>query len=349
MKKIDAKIIADSIGPVGDRITTFLLTYPRIIHSELMTHRVFSRNAASSRAVPVKKMIESVRNNMFTPLAVQKAHKGMQGSDYFEGVELEQAKQLWIESAELALQQAEKMEKFGITKQLINRILEPYQYYQVLVTATEWENFFELRCPQYHLENVPTVNEDLSLNAKTITIVGKSKKELLKQIDEIDNDSYTGFKNIINKYSDLDWLQINKGQAEIHIQALAEAMWDARNESVPKELKAGQWHIPFGDRMEDEEFLEQVATYEDSYDFVRVKIATTRCARLSYMTFEGEIDYGKDIKLHNHLLENHHMSPFEHCCRAVTEEEYNENFKGKEKGWFRNFKGFKSYRQILEE
>lgn len=149
---ISAKIIADSKDNRENRLTTFVVTYPRIVHAELMTHRMFSRNAASSRAVPVKKMIESVRNNMFTPLAIQKAHKGMQGSDYFEEKELEQAKQLWIESAELALQQAEKMEKFGITKQLINRILEPYQYYQVLVTATEWENFFNLRNPVYEID-----------------------------------------------------------------------------------------------------------------------------------------------------------------------------------------------------
>ncbi len=146
------EIVADSVSPQGNRLTTFKVTYPRIIHAELMTHRVFSRNASSSRAIPVKKMIQYVRDNMFIPLAVQKAHKGMQGSDYFEGVELEQAKQLWIESAELTLKIAEKMEKFGITKQLINRILEPYQYYQVLVTATEFDNFFELRMPCYEID-----------------------------------------------------------------------------------------------------------------------------------------------------------------------------------------------------
>lgn len=149
---VQAQILADSKNSKGNRLTTFKLTYPRIIHSEVMTHRLFSRNSASSRAIPVSKMIESVKSNMFTPLAIQKSHKGMQGSEYFEGKELKQAEQLWIESAELVLQQAEKMEKFGITKQLINRILEPYQYYQVLVTATEFSNFFELRAPIYEID-----------------------------------------------------------------------------------------------------------------------------------------------------------------------------------------------------
>ena len=227
MNNYNCEIVADSLNTFGNRITTFKLIYPRIIHSELMTHRVFSRNAASSRAVPVKKMIESVRNNMFTPLAIQKAHKGMQGSDYFEGVELEQAKQLWIESAELALQQAEKMEKFGITKQLINRILEPYQYYQVLVTATELDNFFELRCPKYK----DSLNE-----------IYKSKKDYLEKT--LEEDKYK--PNI-----DLDWYLINQSQAEIHIQALAEAMWDAMNESTPKKLQAGEWHMPMIEVIED--------------------------------------------------------------------------------------------------
>ena len=233
------EILADSLSPQWDRLTTFKVTYPRIIHAELMTHRVFSRNAASSRAVPVKKMIEFVRNNMFTPLAVQKSHKGMQGSDYFEGVELEQAIQLWTESAELALQQAEKMEKFGITKQLINRILEPYQYYQVLVTATEYDSFFELRCPQYEYYDMLTGNQQFF----------KSKKDWLQYYN---NKPLPKAKHISKiPENDVEWLQINKSQAEIHIQALAEAMWDARNESTPKQLKSGEFHIPFIEIEED--------------------------------------------------------------------------------------------------
>ena len=194
----NCKIVADSSNTFGNRITTFELTSPRIVHAELMTHRLFSRNAASSRAIPVRKMIESIRNNMFTPLAIQKAHKGMQGSDYFEGVELEQAKQLWIESAELAIQQAEKMEKFGISKQIVNRVVEPYQYYQVLVTATEWDNFFSLRCPKYtfgELTNTPRI--------------WRSRKDAI--IDFPDWESR----------NDLFWQSINTSQAEIHIQKIA--------------------------------------------------------------------------------------------------------------------------------
>lgn len=94
----------------------------------------------------------------------------------------------------------------------------------------------------------------------------------------------------------------------------------------------------------------------DSQNKFMIKIATARCARLSYMTFDGEINYKKDIELHDHLLESGHASPFEHCCRVLTNEEYENSGKlipleggGIEfqKGWVDNFKGYKSYRRIL--
>ena len=395
MKKIiSAQIVTDSMSPQGHRITTFLLTYPRFIHAEIMTHRVFSRNTASSRAIPFEKMVKMIKEDPFIPIAWQKDHKGMQGTEYITDPKIIDFKKgVWLHARNKAIQSAEELrynltriksmediqeiEETSVTKQLCNRLLEPFMWHTALVTATEWENFYELRCPQYHLENVPTVNEDLSLNAKTITLVGKSKKELLKQINEIDNDSYTGFKTILNKYSDLDWLQINKSQAEIHMQALAESMWDAMNESTPKQLQAGEWHIPFGDNIDEdkiEEFLR--GPYRASYvrkekdvQHAKIEISTARCARLSYMTFDGEIDYEKDIKLYDTLLKSHHMSPFEHCARAMTQDEYYLFAKGKADdlednidycnimfsnpskniiGWCNNFHGFIQYRYLIE-
>lgn len=152
--KISAKIVADSINQHGDRLTSLVLTYPRIIHAEMMTHRMFSRNASSSRAVPVDKMIKAVKENTFCPFEFQKSHKGMQGSEYFTGIERQECINLWLESAELALQQAEKMKAKGISKQIINRILEPYQYYTILITGSKegWDNFHSLRNPIYEID-----------------------------------------------------------------------------------------------------------------------------------------------------------------------------------------------------
>ena len=86
-KTINAQIIADSITQMGNRITTYLLTYPRFIHAELMTHRMFSRNSASSRAIPFKRMIKNGGRRSFIPIAWQKDHSGMQGTEYLSSTE----------------------------------------------------------------------------------------------------------------------------------------------------------------------------------------------------------------------------------------------------------------------
>ena len=124
---------------------TFELIYPRYIHSEFMTHRVFSRNASSSRAIPVKRMIEQVRNNPVIPPKVFMNQKGMVGETEADVVTATEFYALWGEAAENACKTAEMMERMGIHKQHVNRILEPFQFIKVIVTATDWYNFFMLR------------------------------------------------------------------------------------------------------------------------------------------------------------------------------------------------------------
>jgi hypothetical protein len=365
MTRIKAEIIADSINPQGDRITTYLLTFPRFILAELNTHRVFSKNSASSRAIPFEKMVKMVQEDPFIPIAWQKDHKGMQGTEYFN-THYSQTNDynqdihygFWMDARDEAIMMATCLHDEGLTKQLCNRLLEPFMWHTVLLTGTEFENFFELRCPKYEYYDMLTGNQQFF----------KSKKDWLQYYN---NKPLPKAKHISKiPENDIEWLQINKGQAEIHMQALAEAMWDAYNESTPKELKAGEWHIPFGDKI-------QLA--HTDYDFngiitneginKKLKISTARCARLSYMTFDGKIDYEKDIKLHDTLLESHHMSPFEHCARAMSNEEYQFFIKGKgipdyslgisssnpvltfrknEEGWCNNFKGFIQYRYLIE-
>lgn len=128
-----------------ENLWTFELTYPRYIHSEFMTHRVFSRNASSSRAIPVKRMIEQVRNNPVSPPKVFMNQKGMVGETEADVATATEFYALWGEAAENACKIAEKMERLGIHKQHVNRILEPFQFIKVIVTATEWDNFFALR------------------------------------------------------------------------------------------------------------------------------------------------------------------------------------------------------------
>lgn len=143
---IVARVVADSINKNGNRITTFELEYHRFIHSELMTHRLFSRNAMSSRAVPVSKMIEQVRNNPATPIHWGKNQAGMQADNVLMGESLENAKRQWKQSAIYAASQAEIMSSIGSHKQIVNRLLEPFQMMKTVLTATEFDNFFWLRC-----------------------------------------------------------------------------------------------------------------------------------------------------------------------------------------------------------
>lgn len=142
---IQAKIIEDSISEMGKRITTFQLMYPRFIHSELMTHRVFSRNASSSRAIPVSKMISMVREEPAMPIHWGKNQPGMQAKEEISSDILLHAEGLWLRAAHRAADIAQQMNDIGLHKQVANRILEPFQHISVVLTATEFDNWFELR------------------------------------------------------------------------------------------------------------------------------------------------------------------------------------------------------------
>lgn len=153
---ISAEIIADSISENDKRITTFVLEFHRFILPEFNTHRLFSRNAASSRAIPVSKVIELVENSPAMPIHWGKNQAGMQAKEELEGEEKEIVQNYWELSAENAVVVAELMNKNGAHKQIVNRILEPYQMIRVVCTATEYDNFFYLR---YHADAQPEICE----------------------------------------------------------------------------------------------------------------------------------------------------------------------------------------------
>jgi len=134
-KCIDATIIADSVNRHGQRVTTFIVTFPRIILAEVNTHRMFSRNSASSRAVPFKKMVQRCKDHPFIPIAYQKDHKGMQGTEYFSTQESKMLDQAWLMARNEAVDAAERMNDYGATKQLCNRLLEPFMYHTAIITA----------------------------------------------------------------------------------------------------------------------------------------------------------------------------------------------------------------------
>lgn len=157
MSQITAKIIADSYSAInGKRITTFELTYPRFIHSELMTHRLFSRNAMSSRAVPITKMINQVLDNPAKPVHWGQNQPGMQAKKELVGRNKEYVENLWNKAADTAADIAEEMDECQAHKQIVNRILEPFQLMKTVLTSTEFDNFFWLR---KHEDAQPEIKE----------------------------------------------------------------------------------------------------------------------------------------------------------------------------------------------
>lgn len=355
--KIQAIVVADSKNEFGNRLTTLLVTMPRYILAEFNTRSMLSKNSAISIAIPFKKMVEAVEKNPFIPVAWMKDHKGMQGSEYLtEERDIEMAKETWLRTMDKVIQSTTFLNKsVGVTKQISSRPLEAFMWHTVLLSGTEWENFFALRCPQYHYHGTDQLF--------------RSRKDFMKEIhwEKVEYDDI------------LFWLRCNKSQADIHMMLTAEAIWDAMNESTPKKLNAGDWHIPFGDLIEEYKpevysIFNQYAfelqkenpdiSYGEAIGFLKIKIATARCAQTSYTVIgedEKEMDYEKLIKLHDRLAKSGHWSPFEHCAIAMNEKQmevrsyfvgsYEGNYKNimfePDYGMLGNFKGFIQYRKLF--
>jgi thymidylate synthase ThyX len=258
-----AKVIADSLSPSDIRITTFELKFHRFILPEFNTHRMLSRNAASSRAIPVKKMLESVQQDPAYPVWWGKNQPGMKAREELGGEELERAKAAWLAGRDAAVDWATRMVESGLHKQIANRILEPYAWTTVIVTATEWNNFYALR---------------------------------------------------------------NHPDAQPEFKALTDEMLKAHNASRPQKLDYYQWHIPYLHPQDAGLSLED-----------RVKCSVARCARVSYLNHDGsDPNVEKDIALHDMLLNDGHMSPFEHQATPAGP-----------LVWYGNFRGWRQYRKTL--
>ena len=144
---ISAKIICDSISKhTNQRITTFELEMPRFILPEFNTHRQFSRNTASSRAIPVNVKCEQLLNNGAYPIHWGKNQSGMQAKEEINEESKEKALEIWENAKLSAIEYAKQLHSLGVHKQITNRILEPFETVKTLVTATNYDNFFNLRC-----------------------------------------------------------------------------------------------------------------------------------------------------------------------------------------------------------
>lgn len=142
-QQISARIILDSVSPAGARLVTLETTFPRYVLAELGTHRMLSRNSASSRAIPIAKMIDRARRDPVVPIEFGTNQAGMQAGEPVS--DLDGARTAWLVARDRAVESAEQLAELGIHKQIVNRVLEPYLWHQVLITGTDFEHFFRLR------------------------------------------------------------------------------------------------------------------------------------------------------------------------------------------------------------
>lgn len=172
---IKVEIIADSISTAGVRLTTFSLRYPRIIHGELLTHRMFSRNSSSSRAIPIQKMIDEVKSSPFVPEVLLKNQKGMQAGEPLSEDYQQYAKREWLIGRDMAVRTAQILKDLSIHKEYVNRVLEPFSYISVVLTATDFNNWFTLR---YHSAAQPEIH---ALAKEMYTQYEERKFEVLEE------------------------------------------------------------------------------------------------------------------------------------------------------------------------
>jgi len=156
MTNITARVLQDSISLDGVRLTTFELEYPRFIHAEFMTHRQFSRNCASSRAIPLVKMHEQIAENMATPIYWGVNQPGMQASVELEGLNLEGVREIWREACDDSIRWSRSLGHYNVHKQIANRVTEPFQMMKTVVSATEWNNWYWLRD---HVDAQPEIRQ----------------------------------------------------------------------------------------------------------------------------------------------------------------------------------------------
>lgn len=267
-------IIADSVSPDGVRLTTATIRIHRFTLAEFNTHRQLSRNSSSSRAQPFNKVLDNIMKDIAIPYKFGTKKPGMQSGPALEGTELAEAEKIWVDAFHSAAEHATRLDELGVHKEVVNRLLEPFMWQHVLVSATSFKNFFDLRC------------------------------------------------------SDL---------AQKEIEVPANALRDAMLDCEPMYLNYGEWHLPF---VSDQEFRDW-STRECQ------EMSSARCARVSYLTHDGEVNYVKDFKLFDQLLNpadgQMHSSPFEHVATPAFKDGL-----GKYDN-LGNFHGWTQLRHILEK
>lgn len=338
---ITASILADSVSTHGDRITTFELEYPRFIHSEFMTHRLFSRNAASSRAIPVNKSISLVLENTARPIHWGKNQPGMSAKEECFN-EIHEEAQLYFSNGDQWVRHASAEyvlnSKFiGVVDALPEKA-EPFTYCLLSTSSHSRENWWNLA-------------RDSAISFATQFTTSQYHKQIVNRLLE----PFTMIKVVLTatEYDNFFHLRAHP-DAQPEIQELATAMYEAIKESIPVKLDHTQWHMPYyrsGFWNSD-----MPETLEDA-----LKISSSCCAQVSYRVLNDTLEKAEDI--YTKLIESKpcHASPTEHQARPFEHVTINTArfFDGSnwERGathvdragkfWSGNFSGWVQHRQLI--
>lgn len=318
--RIQARVIEDSVTDWGIRLTTVEATIHRFMLAELNTHRTFSRNSESSRAVPFAKRLEKVRTSPAIPISFPAEKPGMSGGAELEGQARTRAVHEWVDASRSAIAAAQRLvgredwpAESRVHKSIANRILEPFLWHTVVITATEWEGFFSQRCH-------PAAQPEIRAAAECIrAAMGHSIPTPLTT-----GEWHTPFVEE-DELSALSWAR--DPSRPVTNEDVTNAMEDPEEERYPgEELILLAWDRGVS-----------------VWDAIK-QLSAARCARASYV-LNGEWDMRKDFarfdKLTTEQMESGnpvHWSPLEHVATPTPPgpaPEFEAGvYPGNLRGWF---------------
>lgn len=299
-----AKILLDSISETGKRLTTFEITFPRCVLAEAETHRVLrgwdgnieelvihnlgvnvdenlSRNSASSRAIPISKMVQRVRENPFIPEKWGMPVRGMGAKEYYDKGTIEDINltMAWKFALKNSLEQVEACIEFG-NKEDLNRLLEPFMWHTAIITATEFDNFFKLR-------------------------TNSAADWKIRRIADLMYEAYHAFENWGKQTNIKDCIH---GEIKVP-QKLKVGEWHCPL-VYEEDINSIKYMIDVGGNFVD---ITPVQKELEAIEWMK-RISVARCARVSYLTHDGKRDIEKDLELFERLRTSGHWSPFEHVA-----------------------------------
>lgn len=318
-----ARMILDSSSEAGARLTTFELTFPRMVLSEFNTHRLLSRNSASSRAIPVSKQIGKLLTDPFIPAPGTVLHNqpGMQGKvplsdlDYADFVTVWKAgrSRAVLTSLELILGLAETKKLLGADYNSRYDIFEDGDVCTQVVAGLEEYVAFTKAAREAGEEQ----SRYLDIHKQTANRV---VEPFMWHVVVASGTEWENF-----------WYLRDHEEADPQISTIAHLAHRLYEESEPTRLVLGEWHLPFVRSEEREQVQEDVAQWKG--------ISAGRSARVSYETHDGKRDIGADIRLYERLTnEPPHLSPLEHVATPLEDGG----------AWSGNFKGFKQHRKEIQ-